>query len=353
MQLFKTFYLVLILSLQSVGNDLQITPYKITGVLGSITMDRLTKANPDNPEDLRVDAKLFLTSHTIWGHDDTDWPNVTVTILQRGGESLSVLKVTDRFNKKSVIIKCYDPKLVDLQERVINIQTVADSDFIRQIRSTTDPHMPTVITASYLIAHSNQIIEVMNTASGYELWDVFFHKTFKEFPFHPTDEEYNQILKKFGLSLAAFHLAGVQQERRHRLSNPQDKISFFMTKILSDANLGNFIFDPETQHFSFIDTALIALSLDQPEDFIRDLQMTYWHTFDNAREDLQMTRKEFNTIFMSIIEGYCSHPLFSESSSEAIRANMVDALTFAPKPHFLRQLEADLKQSQPEYQPEL
>lgn len=350
MQIFKAFYLVLILSLQSVGSDLQITPYKITGIFGSITMDCLTKPNPDNPEYLRISTKLFLTSHDIWRLRDTDWPNVTVTILQQGGESLSVLKVTDQINKKSVIIKCYNPNLVNLQERVINIQTVANSDFIRQICSTTDPHMPTVITASYLIAHSNQIIEVMNTASGYELWEVFFHKELKQLPFHPTDEEYNQILKKFGLSLAAFHLAGAQEEHHHRLSNSQDKISFFMTKILSDANLGNFIYNPETQGFSFIDTSMIALSLEQPEDFMRDLQMTYWHTFDNAREDLNMTRQEFNTIFIAIIDGYCSHPHFSESSSKAIKENMVDTLIFGPKPHFLQQLEAASKQSQPEYQ---
>ncbi len=211
-------------------------------------------------------AKLILTRHKIWGLDDTDWKNVVVTSLEPGGESLSVLKVIDPTNNKSVVIKCYNPKLKDLGLRIGNVLSVANSDFIRQIRTSQDPNMPTIITASYLIEHQGQYFEIMPTAPGIELWGIFFHKYFPETPYHPTDEEYRQILEKFGLSLAAFHLAGASEERLQRLSNPHDCVVFFATTILSDANLGNFIYAPDTKSFTFIDTSQISLSLRDKRD---------------------------------------------------------------------------------------
>lgn len=353
MSILKIYIVYFIAVLSSIGNTLEVTQSKLWGPFGQLTCDTLTKPDPEKQQDLMINARLLLTQHKIWGLDDTDWTNVVVTCFEPGGESISVLKITDPTNKKSVVIKCYNPKLKDLGLRIENVIRVANSDFTRQIRTSQDPNMPTIITASYLIRHGNQYFEIMPTAPGIELWDIFFHKYFPETPHHPTDEQYEQILKKLGLSLATFHLAGIPEERRQRLSDPSDTITFITTTILTDANFGNFVYDPDTQRFSFIDTSFIAITLEDKKDFMDDLYMMYWHTFTTARDLHEITRDAFKPMFQPIIDGYCSHPLFSEASREAFRRNMVRSLLSGPKPKFLRDMEAPSEQSQLEGQPGL
>lgn len=353
MSILKIYIVCFIAVLSSIGNTLEVTQSKLWGVYGKLICDTLTKPDPEKQTDLMSSARLLLTQHKIWDLHDTDWRNVAVTCFEPGGESLSVLKVIDPTKNKSVVIKCYNPKLKDLGLRIENVIRVANSDFTRQIHALQDPDIPTIITASHLIKHGSQYFEIMPTAPGIELWDIFFHKYFPDIPYHPTDEQYEKILKKLGVSLAAFHLAGIPEERRQRLSDPKDKITFITTTILYDANLGNFVYDPETQRFSFIDTSFIAITLEDKKDFMDDLYMMYWHTFTTARDRHKITRDAFNPMFQSIIDGYCSHPLFSEASREAFRRNMVISLFSGPKPKFLRDMEALSEQPQLEDQPGL
>ncbi len=353
MSIFKIYIVYFITVLSSIGNTLEVTQSKLWGPFAKLTCDTLTKPDPERQKDLMISAKSLLTQHKIWGLDGTDWTNVIVTCFQSGGESLSVLEVSDPTNNKSVVIKCYKRNLMDLDLRIKNVLTVENSDFIKQIRASQDLNMPTIITASHLIRHDRQYFEIMPTAPGIELWDIFFHNQFPEIPYHPTDEQYEQILKKLGVSLAAFHLAGIPEGRRQRLSDPKDKISFITTTILSDANLGNFVYDPKTERMFFIDTSQIALTLNTQQYFMNDFYMMYWHTFTAARDRYKITRSAFNKMFQPITDGYCNHPLFSEASREAFHTNIVDSLFFPPKPKFLRDMEAFSEQPQLEGQPGL
>ena len=81
--------------------------------------------------------------------------------------------------------------------------------------------------------------------------------------------------------------------------------------------------------------------------------MAYWHTFSSCTPELKGNRPDFNDLFMPVINGYCSHPHFSKTSSEALVSHLTRSILSGPKPKFLRDMEALSEQDQLEDQPGL
>ena len=315
----------------------RIVPFAPGGVVGTHIISTIQHPDTDK-EKLLSCAKSLLTLHGIW-KDGVDWSKVEITSLNPGGESTSILKILNLTTEQAVVIKAYKPELSGITQLITYYRDLLTSDFMTKytlaLNAKSVVSLPKLAAAQKFIYRTTSFgtdcFDVMDYAPGYDVWDIFFNQKLlpsMDLMGHTLEE----ILTGLGSSLAAFHSVGLTDDKRNRLLSPKCRIFDFKTVGVGDANLGNIIWDPKTNSFTFIDIAAIVLSLNKLTCYLDDLKMLYWHTRDVAEKDT--TVAEYISLFSHLIDGYCNHPMFGEPSKSALRDWINLSLFHSVRPNY-------------------